>query len=107
MAADSKPMNAAMPKDRTAPTPGTNRLSGLKVTALTPSGATARLMTSYTMTTRNSKATRTPSTLAERSTLLTPSQPTTAMHTSTGIHQGTLTPSLADNKDETVKPNSP
>ncbi|MDI2022860.1 hypothetical protein PJL18_03403 [Paenarthrobacter nicotinovorans] len=39
-------MNAAMPKDRTAPIPGTNSVSGLKVAALTPSGATARLMTS-------------------------------------------------------------
>ncbi|MNI41408.1 hypothetical protein D3C73_956590 [compost metagenome] len=96
-----------MPNERTAPMPGTNRLSGLKVAALMPSGATARLMTSYTMTTRNSRATRMPSTLADRSTLFTPSHPTIAMHTSTGIHQGTLTPSRADSSEETVKPNNP
>ena len=96
-----------MPKENTAPMPGTKSDPGLRAIAEAPSGAAAKARTSKTRTARNSRPTRTPRTFAERSTRFTPSQATTAMQAKTGTHHGTVTPSLADSMDATVNPNSP
>ena len=85
-------MNAAMPKDSTAPTPGTNSAAGLIGAAEKPSVGLAKATTSNTITTRNSRTTSAPSTLAERSTRFTPIQAMTAMQPKTNTHHGMFAP---------------
>ena len=100
-------MNAAIPKARSTPTPPVKKWPGSTVSVDTPSGALTRASTETTVTTRNSRATRTPRTLADRSTLFTPSAATTAHPTRPAAHQGTDTPVNVVTRAAREKPNSP
>ena len=100
-------MNAAMPKASSTPTPPVRKCEGFTVSRDRPSGALTRAITETTVTTRNSRATRKPSTFAERSTLLTPSAATTSHPIPPATHHGTATPRVEDSRVAREKPNRP